>query len=117
LKAEKMKVPKADVIIAPQNEFQDDLRQRYADKRFIVVHTDDQATISPDLDLNGDQIVGVLMHTSFRDLEENNNKSPEFMRHCAWMIPEDRLEGMDAWVRQPSINKEALDRKVSSYTP
>jgi len=114
---EKLKVPLADVIIAPQNEFQDDLRQRYADKKFIVVHTDDQATISPDLDLDSDQIVGLFMHTSFTDLEENNKESPEFMRHCAWMIPEERLKNMDVWIREPPISKEALNRKVHTVIP
>lgn len=50
------------------------------------------------------------MHTSFTDLQENNRPSPEFMRHCAWMIPEERLKGLDIWSRSPPISEESLKK-------
>mmetsp|Transcript_28525 Transcript_28525/g.80474 ORF Transcript_28525/g.80474 Transcript_28525/m.80474 type:complete len:505 (+) Transcript_28525:450-1964(+) len=113
---EKREVPLADIVIAPQNEFQDDLQSRFPKKKFIVVHTDDQATIHPDLDVDSDQIVGVFMHTSFTNLEENNKESPHFMRHCAWMIPPEKMKQADIWMRDPPISPNGL-KKVHTIIP
>jgi hypothetical protein len=117
---EALHVPTADVVIAPQTEFQLDLHKRYCSKQFIVVHTDDPATISPYLDVNSPQILGLLMHDSFTNLSENNMPSPYMTRHSAWMMTKERLAGLAPdllWHRDPPITEANLRAKVHTIIP
>jgi hypothetical protein len=107
----------ADVIIAPLVEYLADLRDRYSTKRFIVIHTDDSATINFDLDLNSPLLAGVLMHTSFVDKSENNKPAPFYRRHSAWMLPPERLLNLSYAQRDPPISKSAMRAKIHTVIP
>eukprot|EP00873_Tetraselmis_striata_P020139 jgi/Tetstr1/440403/TSEL_028737.t1 len=107
----------ADVIVAPLVEYLADLRDRYAQKRFIVIHTDDAATINYELDLNSPLLAGVLMHTTFMDKGENNKPAPFNRRHSAWMLPQERLDNITATQREPPISNSALRAKIHTIIP
>eukprot|EP00873_Tetraselmis_striata_P029096 jgi/Tetstr1/449360/TSEL_003872.t1 len=117
---ERLHVPSADVVIAPQTEFERELQARYCNKQFIVVQTDDWATVSPTLDVNSPQILGVLMHDSFTDLSENNLPSPYMVRHNHWMMTPERLASLgpdQLWQRDPPITEANLRAKVHTIIP
>ena len=114
-------VPVADVVIAPLIEYEETLKARYPYARWIIIHTDDSATIRQGLAVDSLDIIGILMHTGFRDPLENNNLAPYQRRHSAWMLGSDVDGDGDGnstdWLRDPPISPRNLYTKVHTIIP
>mmetsp|Transcript_9258 Transcript_9258/g.26482 ORF Transcript_9258/g.26482 Transcript_9258/m.26482 type:complete len:509 (-) Transcript_9258:1949-3475(-) len=109
---------KADIIVAPLIEYLDDLQFRYPFSRFILIHTDDAATIRRDLEVDDHRIIGVLMHTSFIDKNENNQAMPFSRRHSAWMLPEEKSRNVTPKLRPSGpLSNHTLQNKVQTIIP
>lgn len=107
----------ADVIIAPLIEYESTLKAQYPYHNFIIIHTDDTATVRQGLDLNRRNIVGCLMHTSYKDPDEQNEPAPYSRRHAAWMLPEMNTSMASTWERSPPFTEHVLRTKIHTIIP
>jgi len=102
----------ADVIITSVLHFREIVKS-YPDKRYILVMTNDAATLSLDLgcDIEDGRIIAVLHHTALQPLAENNGALRGDRRHFMWFpknATRDKL--VPTTYRIPELDREGADK-------